>query len=104
MTADDLAGVWQGDQRGGVIEFTADGNFYADDVGYMFVGFTDVLPAGFDIKHDKSPGSGQWSIGKLLGHSQAPSGLIDLYFDVLAKRPTAGATVWRRSGLTARSF
>ncbi|MFC4090256.1 hypothetical protein [Micromonospora sicca] len=90
MTPDDLVGVWQGDQRGGVIEFTADGDFYADDVGYMFVGFTDVLPAGFDIKHDKAPGSGQWSIGKLLGHSQAPSGLIDLHFDVLAKRPTAG--------------
>lgn len=90
MTADDLIGVWQGDQRGGVIEFTADGDFYASDAGYMFVGFTDVLPAGFDIKHDKAPGSGQWSIGKLLGHSQGPSGLIDLHFDVLAKRPTAG--------------
>ncbi|MFC6016815.1 hypothetical protein ACFP2T_11430 [Plantactinospora solaniradicis] len=90
LSRSSLVGVWQADRRGDVIEFTDAGDFYAEDVGYMFTGFSDVLPSGFDVRRDKAPGSGQWSIGKPLGYPTGPDSLVDLYFDVLAKKPTAG--------------
>lgn len=99
MTPGDLVGVWQDSATTHTIEFTAEGEFYADDIAYLFVG-SAYLPAGFDPQRDRAPGSGAWSLDRSLAEPGGPHSIIGLQFDVLARRPTLTAG----GGLAAETY
>lgn len=83
-----LVGVWLSD-RGDRIEFTTDGEFFAEDVAYMFAG--TGLATRVEPSQGRTPGSGFWRIQPPLGHPHRPRAGVGLDFDVIGHLPAAAA-------------
>jgi hypothetical protein len=86
----DLVGVWRGDGRlqnsaGGTpsIEFTANGYFYADDLGYVH--------ATSEPNWDAVPGSGQWQLEDSSGRRDGALSSVALFQDIIDGKPDTNA-------------
>ena len=86
LTPAALVGVWRSD-RGDTIEFTADGEFFGDDVKYMFTD-SDLAP-DLDLSQDRAIGSGRWHLTTPLGDPNGKHAFVGMSFDVVANQPTA---------------
>jgi hypothetical protein len=89
MTPGDLIGVWSND-RGDSIEFTADGEFFADDLKYMFA--RSGLAVDLDLSQDTASASGRWSLTAPRNNPNGKRSFVELNFDVIANQPTAAGT------------
>lgn len=89
MTPDELVGVWPSD-RGYSIEFTAEGEFFGDDLKYMFT--HSDLGSDLDLSQDTAPASGRWSLATALDDPNGKHAFVELHFDVIANQPAAVGT------------
>lgn len=88
MTADRLAGSWQ-TSDGEVLAFDSGGGFTATNLpSAIFEGFRNVLPPGFDPRHDKLPAEGKWDIERPPGASTGPSSRVHLSVRKLGGNPS----------------
>lgn len=78
-----IVGVWRGSQ-GDHLEFTDSGEFYGDDVTYLFAGrrLDDMV----DLSQDTATGSGRWELTAARG-AEGKKSFVDLTFDVVANQP-----------------
>jgi hypothetical protein len=87
LTPAALIGLWS-NNRGDTLEFTSDGDFYGDNVRYMFTG---DLARHVDLSADTVPGSGHWRITTPLGVPDGKRALVGLRFDVVGRHSAAAA-------------
>ncbi|WP_159451113.1 hypothetical protein [Micromonospora cremea] len=85
LTPAALIGMWRSD-RGDTIEFTADGEFFGDDVKYMFA--DSDLASNLDLSQDRATGSGRWHLTTPLGNPNGKHAFVGLSFDVVANQPS----------------
>ncbi|GIG62695.1 hypothetical protein Lfu02_70670 [Longispora fulva] len=84
LTPEGLVGVWRTSDGGRAVEFTAEGDFYATDVGFMFLDFDGGrLANGTDLRREKVSGSGQWALDPAGDRTGAPVSRVGLHFDAL---------------------
>jgi hypothetical protein len=88
LTPAALIDVWRSD-RGDTIAFTANGEFFGDDVKYMFAG--SDLASHLDLSQDKATGSGQWHLKTPLSDPNGKRAFVGLSFDVVANQPSRTA-------------
>ncbi|MCW3819584.1 hypothetical protein ONA91_34610 [Micromonospora sp. DR5-3] len=77
LSAPTIVGVWRGSQ-GDRLEFTDSGEFYGDDVKYMFAGHQ--VEGIIDLSQDTAPGSGRWELTAAWAAEDKKS-FVDLTFD-----------------------
>lgn len=85
LSASAIVGVWRGSE-GDRLEFTESGEFYGEDVKYMFAG--GPAEGVVDLSQDTATGSGRWELTAAKGAAPDKKSFVELTFDIVANQPT----------------